>query len=91
MSDPQSNPESSPAVAAPPAAELTPDQTIIKVLTECRDSLKEGLESPGLLEPEWSVADRTLAYRVEQVLEGLEQRRIRCGMEPTPTSAPSNG
>ena len=71
--------------------ELTPDQTILKVLTECRDRLQEGLESPGLLEPDWSRADRALTYRLDQVLEGLEQRRIRCGMEPTPTSAPSNG
>ena len=58
--------------------ELTPDQQLFALLKEVSKSLTDGLESPGLLEPDWSRHDRALVWRIDQVIAGFEERRQRC-------------
>ena len=48
--------------------ELTPDQQLFALLKEVSKSLTDGLESPGLLEPDWSRHDRALVWRIDQVI-----------------------
>jgi hypothetical protein len=55
--------------------EQEPD--LISLLEEAKATIEGGLESPGLMEPEWSVKDRMLVDRLALVIEGLKARGER--------------